>query len=37
MDKEQLYNIIGKMYVDILNAQTIIDALQKKMQESDKK
>lgn len=36
MDKEQLFNIIGKMYVDLLNAQTVIEALQKRNQESDK-
>lgn len=37
MDKEQLFNVIGKMYIDLLNAQTVIEALQKKIQESDSK
>jgi hypothetical protein len=37
MDKEQLFNVIGKMYIDLLNAQIVIEALQKKTQESEKK
>jgi hypothetical protein len=35
MDTEQLFNMIGKLYADIVNAQKIIDLLQKKLQEKD--
>lgn len=35
MDNEQLFNIIGKLYADIVNAQKIIDILQKRLQEKD--
>lgn len=35
MDTEYLFNIIGKLYVDINNAQRIIEALQKSVNEKD--
>jgi hypothetical protein len=36
VDQEALFSLIGKMYVDIVNAQRIIEALQKKIQDKDK-
>jgi hypothetical protein len=36
MDTEQLFNIIGKLYADIVSAQKIIELLQQKLQEKDK-
>lgn len=33
---EELYNIIGKLYVDIYNAQKYIDSLQNALKEKDK-
>lgn len=36
MDSEQLFNIIGKLYADIVNAQKIIEILQQKLQDKDK-
>lgn len=36
MDTEQLFNIIGKLYTDIVSAQKIIELLQQKLQEKDK-
>lgn len=33
---EELYNIIGKLYVDIYNAQKYIESLQNVIKEKDK-
>ena len=33
---EELYNIIGKLYVDIYNSQKYIDSLQNLLKEKDK-
>jgi hypothetical protein len=33
---EELYNIIGKLYVDIYNAQKYIESLQNILKEKDK-
>jgi flavodoxin len=33
---EELFNIIGKLYVDIYNTQKIIDILQSQLKEKDK-
>lgn len=35
MDQEALFALVGKLYVDIVNAQRIIEALQKKLQDKD--
>ena len=35
MDNEQLFNVIGKLYADIVHAQKIIELLQKKLQDKD--
>ena len=35
MDQEGMFTLIGKLYVDIVNAQRIIEALQKKLQEKE--
>lgn len=35
MESEQLFNLIGKLYVDLVNSQKIIEILQKKIQEKD--
>ena len=32
---EELFNIIGKLYVDIYNTQKVLDMLQKQIQEQD--
>jgi len=32
---EELFNIIGKLYVDIYNTQKLIEILQKQLQEKD--
>jgi hypothetical protein len=37
MDQEALFNLIGKLYVDIVNAQRIIEALQKRLQEKEQR
>ena len=36
MDNEKLFNIIGKLYIDLINSQNIIELLHKKLQEKDK-
>lgn len=33
---EELFNIIGKLYVDIYNTQKLLEILQKQIQEKDK-
>jgi len=35
MESDQLFNLIGKLYVDLVNSQRIIELLQKKIQEKD--
>jgi len=35
MDNEKIFAIIGKLYVDVINSQNIIDILQKKLKEKD--
>lgn len=37
MDQEALFALVGKLYIDVVNAQHIIEALQKKLQEKDNK
>jgi len=32
---EELFNIIGKLYVDIYNTQKLLEILQKQLQEKD--
>ena len=32
---EELFNIIGKLYVDIYNTQKVLDMIQKQIQEQD--
>jgi hypothetical protein len=32
---EELFNIIGKLYVDIYNTQKVLEILQKQIQEKD--
>lgn len=36
MDSEKLFTIIGKLYIDIVNSQNVIELLHKKLQEKDK-
>lgn len=33
---EEVFNIIGKLYVDVYNAQKVIELLQKQLQDKDK-
>ena len=33
---DELFNIIGKMYVDLIQSQKVITELQKKVEEKDK-
>ena len=35
MESDQVFTIIGKLYMDLINSQKIIDILQKKLQEKD--
>jgi hypothetical protein len=32
---EELFNIIGKLYVDVYNTQKVLEILQKQIQEKD--
>ena len=36
MDQDYIFTIIGKLYIDITNAQKIIEGLQMKLKEKDK-
>jgi len=36
MNNDELYNLIGRLYADIYNAQKYIDILQSQMKEKDK-
>mgnify|MGYP001212219890 FL=1 len=35
MNEDDLYNIIGRMYVDISNTQKVLEMLRKQTQEKD--
>lgn len=35
MNSDELFNIIGKLYVDIYNTQKYLEALQKQIQDKD--
>lgn len=35
MNQEELFSIVGKLYVDIYNTQRYIEVLQKQIQEKD--
>jgi hypothetical protein len=35
MDPEKLYMTVGKLYLDIVSLQSVIDSLQKKLSEKD--
>lgn len=35
MNTEELFNIIGKLYVDIYNTQKILEILQKQIKDKD--
>lgn len=36
MNQDELFSTIGRLYIDIYNAQKYIDILQKQLQEKDK-
>jgi len=36
MDQEQMFSLIGRLYIDIMSAQRVIDVLQKKLQDKEK-
>jgi hypothetical protein len=36
MNENDLYNIIGRMYVDVSNTQRVLEMLHKKIEEKDK-
>lgn len=36
MDNEKLFTIIGKLYIDLINSQGVMELLHKKLQEKDK-
>jgi hypothetical protein len=35
MNQEELFNIIGRLYVDVYNTQRYIEVLQKQIQDKD--